>query len=107
MNSLQIIAVWRALSKPVLGGALVLFLLLSALASASPSLHHWLHEDHQSPSHYCAITVVEHGQSDVASVWVSVVPTALGIPVAALACESFFISHDLTLHPERGPPVLS
>jgi hypothetical protein len=107
MNSLRITASWRAVSKPVLAGALVLLLFLSALASASPSLHHWLHSDHQSPSHYCVITAVEHGQTDIASVWVSIVPAAVGIPVAALPCESFFISHDLTLHPERGPPVLS
>ena len=107
MNSHRTAALLRALGKPVLAGALVLFVLLSALASASPELHHWLHEDHQSPSHYCVITTVEHGQADIASVWVSVVPAAVSLPGSALPCESFFISHDLALHPERGPPVLS
>lgn len=107
MNSQHINAFCRVAGKPVLALALVLFVTFSALASVSPRLHHWLHKDDQSPSHYCAITVIEHGQADIASLWVSVVPAALGIPGSALLCESFFISHDLTLHPERGPPALS
>jgi hypothetical protein len=97
----------RALGKPVLAGVLVLFLFLSALASASPELHHWLHKDHQAPSHYCIVTVLEHGHTDLASTWVSVEPAVAEIPASALPCESFFISHDLSLYPERGPPVLS
>jgi hypothetical protein len=100
-------ATLRAFGKPVLAGALVLLLFVSALASASPSLHHWLHQDHQTPSHYCLVTVLAHGQTDVASVWVAVAPVAAGVPVSALPVESFFISHDTKLYPERGPPVLS
>src|SRR4051812_15226855 len=100
-------ATWRAFSKPALAGALVLVLFVSALASASPSLHHWLHKDHQTPSHYCLVTVLEHGQTEVVSVWVAVAPVVPGLPVAALPNESFFVSHDLTLYPERGPPCLS
>jgi hypothetical protein len=107
MTTKRTAASWRAFGKPVLAGALLLFLFVSALASASPALHHWLHSDHQAPSHYCLVTVLEHGHTDVASVWISVVPAPAEIPVAALSSESFFISHDLTLHPERGPPVLS
>ena len=107
MNSHRAAALLRAFGKPVLTGALVFVLFLSALASASPSLHDCLHKDHRSPTHYCLITALQHGHSEVASVWVSVAATAAEIPVAALPCESFFVSHDLTLHPERGPPVLS
>ena len=100
-------ASWRAFGKPVLAGLLVLFLFLSALASASPELHHWLHKDHQAPSHYCIVTILEHGHTDLASTWVSVGPVIAEIPVSALPCESFFISHDVLLYPERGPPVPS
>lgn len=107
MNSQRINAFCHGAGKPAVAVVLVLLVLFSALASASPCLHHWLHEDDQSPSHYCAVTVVEHGQAETASIWVSVAPAALGVPSSALLCESFFISHDLTLHPERGPPVLS
>jgi uncharacterized membrane protein YbaN (DUF454 family) len=97
----------RAFGKPVFAGVLVLLLFVSALASASPALHHWLHADHQTPSHYCLVTVLEHGQTDVASVWLAVAPAVVGIPVSALPCESFFVLHDTKLYPERGPPVLS
>jgi disulfide bond formation protein DsbB len=107
MTTKRTAASGRAFGKPVLAGLLVLLLFVSALASASHSLHHWLHQDHQTPSHYCLVTVLEHGHTDVVSVWMAVVPAPTGIPVAALPNESFFISHDLMLHPERGPPVLS
>jgi hypothetical protein len=107
MNATRTSAHLRTFGKPVLAGALVLLLFFSALASTSPSLHHWLHKDHQAPSHYCLVTVLEHGQTDMVSVWVAVAPVAASIPVAVLPSESFFVSHDLTLHPERGPPVLS
>lgn len=100
-------AVGRAFGKPVLAGLLVLFLFVSALASASPALHHWFHCDHQAPSHYCLVTTLEHGHSDVGDVAVDVAPVAAAIPISALPGESFFISHDLWLHPERGPPVAS
>lgn len=107
MNTSRIAATWRAPGKPVLAGLLVVLLLFSALASASPCLHHWLHSDHQTPAHYCLVTVLEHGQTETVSTWVDVLPTVNTIAQSAAPIESFFISHDLALHPERGPPVLS
>src|ERR1041385_7010742 len=107
MNATRTAAPLRAFGKPVLAGVLVLLLFMSALASASPALHHWLHSDHQAPSHYCLVTVLEHGQTDVASVWVDVPPISIGVPVSALPIESFFISHDPKPYPDPGPPVLS
>ena len=100
-------AAWRAFGKPVLAGLLVFLLLLSAFASASPALHHWLHHDHQAPSHYCLVSVLEHGQTDVVFVSVRLVPAVDYFPITALPRESFFISHDLSLHPGRGPPAAS
>jgi hypothetical protein len=97
----------RRVGKPVLAGLLVLTLLVSSFASFSPCLHEWLHTDHNSPTHYCLVTVIEHGQTDVTAVWAPIVPADAGVPVTALPCESFFVSHDIALHPERGPPFLS
>ena len=107
MNPQRAYSRTRAFGKSVLAGLLVLLLFISALAAGNPSLHHWLHKDHQSPTHYCLVTALEHGQTDVASVWVSAIPMRGEFPVAVLPGESFFISHDLTLHPERGPPFPS
>lgn len=97
----------RELGKPVLAGLLTLMLLVSALASHSACLHEWLHADHQSPTHYCLVTTLEYGQTDVAVVWTPIVPADVGVPGAALPRESFFLSHDIALHRERGPPALS
>jgi uncharacterized membrane protein YbaN (DUF454 family) len=78
----------RGFGKPVLAGVLVLLLSVSALASASPSLHHWLHADHQTPSHYCLVTVLDHGQTDVVSAWVTTVPIVPAIAIGTLPSES-------------------
>ena len=97
----------RASVKLVMTGGLMLLLCVSALASSSPHLHAWLHSDHQSPTHYCLVTALEQGHTQLESVAVPLMPAIVGAPVAALPFESFFISHDIALHPERGPPVRS
>src|ERR1043166_3325925 len=104
MNATRTAAPLRAFGKPVLAGVLVLLLFMSALASASPALHHWLHSDHQAPSHYCLVTVLEHGQTDVASVGFDFPPFSIGVPFPALQINSFFISHNTKLYRERAPP---
>ena len=106
MNTTRIPSL-REFGNAALAAWLVALLFLSALASASPALHDWLHKDHHTPSHYCLVTALEHGQTEMAGVSVALaVPVAVGC-VTTQSGESFFISHDLTLHPERGPPVLS
>ena len=97
----------REFGRPVLAGVLVFMLFVSALASASPALHHWLHCDDQAPTHQCLVTVLEHGQTDTTDATVSPVPVAVGVFLPSVCGESFFLSHDLLLHPERGPPVSS
>ncbi len=78
-----------------------------ALASGDSALHHWLHSDSSQPAHWCAITAVEHGQLDVTVTGLPVpLPALLPVP-DTLPFESFFISHDVPLYPERGPPVHS
>ena len=95
------------MSRSTLAIALVLLLCLFGAASANPTLHALLHKDHSAPSHFCLVTLLEHGHTDFVNVGVTITPLYSAIPVAVVANESFFISHDLTLHPERGPPVLS
>ena len=107
MNTSRTAALLRRFGKPLISAAMVLLLLFSIVASASPSLHRWLHADHQSPSHYCFITVLEQGHSDLQSVWIAVPLPAAHVLVTAVRSESFFISRDIKLFPERGPPALS
>jgi hypothetical protein len=107
MHLTRTAAALRVFAKPAIAGVLVLWLFLSALASASPCLHEWLHSDHNAPTHYCLVTALEHGQSDVTSVTVTLAPVVVTFPSTALPLESFFISHDTKLCPERGPPALS
>src|SRR5204863_10155 len=83
--------------RALLAAVVTLLLFLSTLASASPSLHGWLHADHQSPSHYCFVTMLEHGQSDAVNVWVALPLPAIAAPATALPVESFFVSHDTNL----------
>ena len=107
MNTSRTAPLWRALGKPALAGLLVVLLLVSAFASAAPCLHEWLHSDHQAPAHFCLVTVLEHGQTETVSTRIDILPASTTASFTAALAESFFISHDLVLHPERGPPVLS
>ena len=107
MSATRAAAILRASVKLVMTGGLLFLLSASALASSSPDLHAWLHSDHQSPTHYCLVTALEQGQTHLASVAVPLVPASVGAPVTAIPFESFFLSHDIALHPERGPPCLS
>ena len=100
-------ASWRAFGKPALAGLLGFMLLLSAFASASHSLHGWLHQDHQSASHSCLVTLLEQGQGEVAATDTEVRPGPVGFPAPAQSREFFFLASDVVLCPERGPPLPS
>src|SRR5687768_10440801 len=99
MNTSQRAAAWRATGKSLLAGLLVLLLLVSALASAAPFLHDWLHADHDAPTHYCLVTTLQHGHTQAVTTAFDVAPTITLIVYSATPTESFFISHDLALHP--------
>ena len=94
-------------ARPAIAAPLALLLFVLGCASASPSFHHWFHCDHQSPTHNCVITLLQHGQTDAVTVSVSVPLPALEPVVAELAGSVFFVSHDPALYSERGPPALS
>ena len=106
MNTSRLAAWLRADLKSLVGAALVLMLLFSAFASASPSLHHWVHADDKTPTHCCLVTTLEHGHTEVASTWAVISLPVSEMNSAARWCESFFVSHDTKLFPERGPPSL-
>lgn len=107
MNTTRTAPFWRAFGQPVLAGLLVFLLLLAAFSSTSHALHGWLHHDHQSPSHACLVTLLEHGQNEVSIPDTVALPGASECSAPALPQESFFIARDVVLCPERGPPRLS
>ena len=107
MNISRTAPSWRAFGQPVLAGVLMFMLLLAAFSSASHSLHGWLHQDHQSPSHSCLVTLLEHGQGEVSITDTLALPGVSEFSAAALPSKSFFIARDVVLFPERGPPRLS
>jgi hypothetical protein len=94
-------------ARSVLTAVLVALLELAAYASVNSLLHGCLHSDHQSSTHDCLVTALEHGHCQLASVRVAVVPVDAGVPVAALRFESVVVSFEIALPPERGPPVRS
>jgi hypothetical protein len=105
MNTEPMATVFRAPLKKALAGLIVGLLLISSFASASPCLHHWLHSDSQSPTHYCLVTSLEQGQTEA-------VPLDVLLPVPLFSSEaspklptSFVSGHNPVLHPERGPPA--
>ena len=53
-------------------GLLVLLWMSSALLSASPELHHWLHADSQQAGHECILTLLSHGHA-----WRRTIPPTL------------------------------
>ena len=107
MNTARTAQPRRSPIKPALAGLLVVVLMFSAFASVAPCLHDWLHADHQSPAHHCLVTILEHGQTETTCSWMQMPKPVGTIAYQAAPAESFFISHDLALHPERGPPALS
>jgi hypothetical protein len=98
--------------RPARGKAagFVLMLLLwlaSFAASASPQVHHWIHDDADAPGHDCFVTRL-HEQSP----WLDAAPPAVVVPMrpgltpeARPASPAFSPSRGL-LPPGRGPPAL-
>ena len=97
----------RGAGKAFLAGLLVLLLFFSALASGSSVLHGWLHSDHQSPSHYCLVTLLDHGHGHAAPAAMADLPVKPLLFSAVLIEHGFYFTADSTLHSGRGPPVLS
>lgn len=90
-----------------LAGLVAALVLFSSLAAVSHSLHQWLHGDHQSSAHQCALSNFNKGHLDFSPVAVTVPARPVDISSRAPVREVFFASSDLRLLPGRGPPCLS
>jgi len=95
------------LGKGALASLLVALVCFSAWAARSPSLHHWLHTDQESPAHKCFVTTLSEGQTEVsgsATFCFVPQPFTFAAPPAPLTTHSA-LAH---LLPEtRGPPLFS
>jgi hypothetical protein len=80
-----------------------LFLSLQAMAIL-PALHALLHPDAYDSDHECAVTLFTHGQVDVSTPDVAVVPAPIIVHFAQPAPSIIFVSTDVSLMPGRGPP---
>ncbi len=107
MNFLRVMMRFGACGKTALAGLLVLLLTFSALAAAGSSLHGWIHPDSHAASHWCLVTSIEQGQSEVASVPVSAPLPAVRLVPAAPPVDCCLLSRAVLRHPVRGPPILS
>lgn len=90
-----------------LAGVVAALVLFSSLAAVSTSLHQWLHGDHQSSPHQCALSNFNKGHLDVSPVAVTVPARPVDVSTLALVREVSFFSSDVRLLPGRGPPCLS
>jgi hypothetical protein len=106
MNTSRTVSL-RGFAKAVVAALLVVLLFLSALAAANPALHHWIHADDKSPTHYCLASAVEQGHGDAASVMVFVPVVEDFVAEQCRVTDQSFLSIDSTLHSGRGPPCLS
>ena len=91
----------------ILAGVLAALVLFSSLAAVSTSLHQWLHADHQSSNHQCALANFNKGQIDISPVSVIAPMPPVDFSTLAPVREVFFGSSDVRLLPGRGPPCLS
>lgn len=94
-----------AQSRPLKGGVLLgLFLLLLAMAH-SWALHECVHPEADHADHHCAVTMLQHGQVDAATVTVVAVVSP-PMPVARVFTPApVFPTIELLLPPGRGPPA--
>ncbi|MEY2466456.1 MAG: hypothetical protein QOD03_977, partial [Verrucomicrobiota bacterium] len=98
----------RRVAKSVLTGWLVVSLLIAAVLSVSPSLHHHLHPDASKHSHSCAATLLEQGKvtlTVVALFFLAFVSLCIFCLSPVLAARPSLF--DLRLCFGRAPPVLS
>jgi hypothetical protein len=85
--------------------ALGLFLFVQVLAGSS-TFHHFLHPDADQASHQCAVSLLSHGQVDVAPVQLSVARPVVFLGEFTSPTVSVRVAVAYRLLPERAPPFL-
>jgi len=81
-----------------------LWLMLSAL-TVSPSLHHVIHDDSQSISHECLVTLLSKGHLSVGVLAAAAICLILVFFGLVFLTESLFLPRlDRRLAPSRAPP---
>jgi hypothetical protein len=69
-------------------------------------LHALLHKDASEPGHQCAVTLFAHGQVHCPDAAVPVVRSEPMVVFVASRPAAVFVSSDVRLLPDRGPPSL-
>jgi hypothetical protein len=97
----------REFGKAAVAALLVVLLFLSALISGNSDLHGLLHPDHNSPSHYCLISMFEQGHGDMPVAITFVRFTDFVCATAHIADAQAIPAPDRALPNGRGPPCLA
>ena len=85
---------------------MLLLWLVTAALSASPDLHHFLHQEAQNATHNCLITQLQHQPLLVAfAVFVSPPPVALPLEASHFAEFQLLPALEYRLSPSRAPPL--
>jgi hypothetical protein len=94
--------------RPAKSGAglfcLIVFLLVQIMA-AVPAFHAWAHQDARDPGHECVVTLLLHGQVHSPATEVEVTKPWPLLLSPAPARHVDFVSADVRLLPNRGPPA--
>lgn len=97
----------RRFGKAAIAALLIVLLFLSALLAGNSALHGLLHPDHNSPTHYCLVSMLDQGHG-YASATVVFVHVADSVCAALPIVEAPIIFSPVhALHSGRGPPCLA
>jgi hypothetical protein len=97
---------WDGCRRPVLGGVLSLFLLLSSFLAVDASAHQWVHDDADHSEHHCLAGILAQQSVDSTP--------AAGLPLLSASAWSWrpsieilfrFSGSEYRLLPGRAPPA--
>jgi hypothetical protein len=96
------------ISRALLAGWLVAWMLFSSFLSASPVLHEHFHENAAQSTHQCVVTLLEQQQLLTGELQSFVFAAEFSESELSLLVTNHFVPQgDVRLLPSRGPPVLS